>query len=789
MAQSYIGVCGHARKITAIYIGVENKARLVTSAYVGVNNKAKIWHRDAGKYICFTTNDGTNFTLSVSSPQWNGTIESSLNNGKAWASWDGSAITTNRIYLRGIGNTRICNAGSGSFSITGSDVYCYGDLAYLLDYTNPPSSISTSDCFSGMFKDCTALISAPELSFTTLAQSCYSNMFYGTSITEAPELPATNLATSCYYGMFAHCPYLIKVPKLSAITLAEMCYYGMFASCDSLKVVQDELPATEAAVRCYSWMYSYCPSLLKSPKIALTTTATNCCQNMFTNSASLISIPTLLPTTMSEKCYYQMFQGCNSLKISNTDSGTYSIPYRLPAGEETGTIAANAFTGMFLDTGGAFTGTPSIDTTYYLDESCPPVVFDQGYLEFTSTTNDRIILGINPNATIKWNKMEYSIDDNIGNWSEWDGASTIEAGSSIRLRGLGNTAIATSASDVNKAGVFSFTISNVDQGIKCNGNIEALLDYKKVLLNKIPSDDINDWNFENFFYKQPIVSAPKLPAKKILSLGYANMFFGCTKLIEAPDLPAIYVGQCGYDSMFQNCTALKKAPASIYLWDDGALAAFEYMFKNCASLKVAPKIRLTSGDFHDYTFFSTFANCTKLLDCEIEIYDLNAEFPNRMFDSCFESCTSLKEVLFLPLGFYSFSFSTGIGPFASLFENCINLKKIEPIRSSSSTVAIGNQYYMEMYKGCSSIKLSAEKTKKYKYEFILPSDDGTGTNIYKDMFIGTGGTFTGTPESGSTYYSMYPVWATYYMNSLPYYTSLGNFSYPVLKKIRESEST
>ena len=53
-----------------------------------------------------------------------------------------------------------------------------------------------------------------DLEQTTLANSCYRNMFSGcTGLTSAPELPATTLAPNCYYSMFKGCTNLslIKV--------------------------------------------------------------------------------------------------------------------------------------------------------------------------------------------------------------------------------------------------------------------------------------------------------------------------------------------------------------------------------------------------------------------------------------------------------------------------------------------------------------------------------------------------------------------------------------------------
>ena len=63
--------------------------------------------------------------------------------------------------------------------------------------------------------------------------------------------------------------------------------------------------------------------------------------------------------------FHSMFQGCTSLKLSSSKTGEYTQEYRIPF-SGTGTTATNALTNMFTSTGGTFTGTPEINTTYYL---------------------------------------------------------------------------------------------------------------------------------------------------------------------------------------------------------------------------------------------------------------------------------------------------------------------------------------------------------------------------------------------------------------------------------------
>ena len=146
----------------------------------------------------------------------------------------------------------------------------------------------------------------------------FSYMFYDCSaLIRAPELPSTMLSTRCYRAMFSHCINLTTPPALPATTLAERCYYYMFAGCTNLNRVMQ----LDAAV-------------------------------------------------LSIDCYNSMFADCNNLKMSNVWQGEYTYSFRIPQ-SGTGTDATNALTDMFAGTGGAFTGTPTINTPYYTNT--PPV--------------------------------------------------------------------------------------------------------------------------------------------------------------------------------------------------------------------------------------------------------------------------------------------------------------------------------------------------------------------------------------------------------------------------------
>ena len=227
---------------------------------------------------------------------------------------------------------------------------------------------SKTYAFANMFQDCTSLTAAPELPATALANYCYDNMFRNcTGLTTAPKLPATTLAKYCYDFMFYGCTSLTTAPELPATTLVNYCYYAMFRNCTGLTTAP-KLPATTLASDCYAYMFQDCTSLTTVPKLPATTLASDCYRSMFYGCTRLTSAPALPATTLASGCYAYMFYGCSKIKLSATRTGTYTKAYRIPT-SGTGTDASSTMIYMFTNTGGTFTGAPTINTTYYLDSS------------------------------------------------------------------------------------------------------------------------------------------------------------------------------------------------------------------------------------------------------------------------------------------------------------------------------------------------------------------------------------------------------------------------------------
>lgn len=356
-------------------------------------------------YLCFTAEEnGSTIYLATrgSSYSWTPSLEFSTDKIN-WESFiPGSTIITlelsgDKVFLRGNNNRLNYSSAYNQFVMTGSIAAC-GDVVSLLDYTcqvkkipdycfymlfkdctsltsapdisakyvgissyeymfsgcsslkTPPTSVyasyleGTSPHYSCryMFKDCTSLISAPKLPSGVHGWSQYASMFENcTSLRDAPELPSKSFHSGtyswddCYYKMFKNCKALEKAPELPATVLSDSCYSSMFEGCSSLISVP-ELPATELKVGCYSSMFKNCTSLENGPtSIPASVAPKSCCSSMFEGCTSLKTAPSLSAVSLTENCYMNLFKGCTALS---------SAPELLAT-----IIPTNSCSGMFMN--------------------------------------------------------------------------------------------------------------------------------------------------------------------------------------------------------------------------------------------------------------------------------------------------------------------------------------------------------------------------------------------------------------------------------------------------------
>ena len=457
-------------------------------------------------------------------------------------------------------------------------------------------------CCHNMFKGCTNLTQAPELSATTLNDYCYISMFEDcTSLNQAPELPAITLANTCYYAMFKNCTSLIKAPDLPATTLSEYCYDSMFYCCTSLTQAP-ELPATTLTDGCYYNMFMGCTSLNHIKCLATDTSATGCTDDWLANVAAIGTFE------------------CDNKKYFTLDSSS-GIP--------------KGWTIIEIN--------PEIEKPD-LDIFNPEIPFCIENIGDASV--DVGLYNSGKNAA----RSNCQISYDLKTWSNYTLVLTNDSTSAIidkiTLHNRGDR-VYIKADKINKGTVYPVPHTRIvvlnqsnNTKIRARGNI-ASLNYGsnnlyKTNYLKLPSDD-------QYYYTHmlqdctSLIQAPELPATTLNDSCYSYMFSGCTNLTQAPELPAARLQVGSYSYMFSGCTNLTQAPEL----PATALNEICYcsMFENCTSLTQAPELPVTI--LSDGCYMSMFFGCKSLTEAP----ELPAtELVGRCYREMFYGCSSLNSI-------------------------------------------------------------------------------------------------------------------------------------------------
>ena len=270
------------------------------TAWVVISVKIVIQPHDyANDYLTFVAKESGTFTFT---PENSNVISYSTDNGTTWT--EGNSVSVNsgdKVLWKGtMTPVSSYNDGIGTFSSTGNfDIQ--GNAMSLLfgdNYKGQTSLTGKDYAFYSLFSYNTKVVNAENLVLpaTTLAKSCYEGMFQNcTALTTAPELPATTLENGCCQSMFRGCTNLTTAPELPATTLANSCYLYMFYGCTSLTTAH-ELPATTLAIQCYKYMFRDCTSLTEAPELPATTLVNYCYEGMFQNCTKLNYIKAMFTT-------------------------------------------------------------------------------------------------------------------------------------------------------------------------------------------------------------------------------------------------------------------------------------------------------------------------------------------------------------------------------------------------------------------------------------------------------------------------------------------------------------
>lgn len=398
--------------------------------------------------------------------------------------------------------------------------------------------------------------------------------------------------------------------------------------------------------------------------------------------------------------------------------------------------------------------------------------------------------GLNSNFTLEtenhtknWDgKLEYSTD--LSEWTEWDGTTPIQSyNKKLYLSGINNTFITGDSEDSTKR----FVLSG-DNEITCRGNLLSLLDYNNaVSVEATQNITVAPAAFAYLFYNNTnLISAPYMVKVDLTNSDYCykctyygtgvrsidttkvktNITFG-TEYISGFVFDGLSIG-CFW-SMFEGSKIQNLFDTFVYYTPvsnhDCKPYSFYRMFANCAELVKTMRIVRTKY-MAAYCCMSMYEGCTNLVSMHKQTIPCSSGFradSDHAFDSMFKGCISLQSIDSIDFAqYYAYDGQWGrFAPYvcASMFEGCILISRLPAIsRYSGLTKIYGDHCFDSMFKGCINIKLSTTYTSTYKYQYIIPNKT-TGTTYatsLTDMFADTGGTFTGTPSFGVTYYTAEP---------------------------------
>ena len=357
----------------------------------------------------------------------------------------------------------------------------------------------------------------------------------------------------------------------------------------------------------------------------------------------------------------------------------------------------------------------------------------KSYLTFSSPNSFTLAAEA---ATKYWaGTLEYFASDRT--WTTWDGTAPLSSVDKdgeyvLYLRGTGNTALSyhNETEDIYTGWVINGT------DVRCNGNIETLLDYTTVETGQHPA--MANFCFSSLFSGcAALTQAPSLPATTLAAGCYSGMFSYCISLTQAPALPATTLDVGCYDEMFVGCTSLTQAPAlpATTL----AERCYFLMFQNCIGLIKAPVLPATTLVVGCYG--GMFYGCTSLTQAPALPATTLA---NQCYYGMFIGCTSLAQAPALP------ATTLANQCYCEMFQGCTALTQAPALPATT----LAEECYAMMFLGCTSLKLCPVKGGEYTIAYRIPSS-GTGTtatNALAEMFTNTGGMFTGAPAINTTYY-------------------------------------
>ena len=586
--------------------------------------------------------------------------------------------------------------------------YCYSNMFYncknLVKVPELPAETLQDYCYSNMFSSCTGLTKTGQLSWTNTANRCCEYMFKGcTGLTEVSDTIFSNnvnLTSECYYGMFENCTNItsVTISKKNLPHSADKCFGRLFAGCSSLseivyycnKLGED----TNTGINhTYQWVQG----------VSSTGTWYNAIQQNFTNmsdseipngwlikkgdavdpdsinnyftftnnnkSTSVINLNVKLNLSL-----YYSYDDIKWIEYKYADSGRFDIT--LSPGDKVRLKAVNkrGYTTTFdiknnLDginiSGNIQTLSAGDDYKNQKNKAtyCKNLFSSKGQF-----TIDGLTLGA---ATLTPECYAYM----------FQGCSSL---TSIPEGLLPATTLADSCYSRMFQGCSSLT--SIPEGL-------------------LPATNLVQGCYEGMFFGcESLTSIPEglLPATNLVQSCYENMFAECSSLTSIPErlLPATTLADRCYSFMFAKCSSLTSIPEGLLHATTLADSCYSSMFEGCSSLTSIPEGLLPATTLTDNCYSHMFGRCSSLTSIpEGLLHATTLAFACYQGMFIYTSLTSIPEGLLPATNLVQSCYD-------SMFYGCSSLTSIPERLLSTTTLAWS--CYENMFSGCTGLKTLPE---------------------------------------------------------------------------------
>ena len=558
--------------------------------------------------------------------------------------WNDLTTTTNvnlnageTAYLRGKITGNLTSSDYTQFKMSGK-IAAKGNIMYLYDYETLPDTITYTYTFNYLFRQCAALISAPELPATTLANYCYRYMFYQcTGLTTAPELLAPTLVNYCYNYMFSGCSNLNYIKCMATNISASSCTANWVSN-----VASSGTFLCDASV---SWNNGNNGVPNGWNKIAIINFPEPTVQFNPADSLKFTAKEdALFGLTRKNNAYTLYFSKDNENWGQLTTAGVFEVKNddviyvcgNLTGDQSYGTNNTNfSITGKTTVEGSInslWDYATLNDTTYRyacyrMFEGCtgllntpslPATTLTEAsyagmFKDCTSLTTTPLLpatslykydyVAMFKNCTGLTSIQDFPTyitkSDTASSFSSmFEGCSSLTDLSTLRLPLQENNT-------AHCFGVYNFSSANISSDLG------------------IVTSQSTSFNRSGMFKNCTCLSkAPELPATTLVTNCYDSMFSGCSSLVNAPELPATTLTNYCYNGMFAKCSSLVNAPEL----PATTLANYCYfgMFAECNSLVNAPELPATTLANYCYQYMFWWSRNVNYIKCLAE--DISATY-------------------------------------------------------------------------------------------------------------------------------------------------------------------